>query len=57
MKKTPQIFINKPVYLGLSILEIIKVVIHAFWYDNARTGHGKIAKLCKQWTQIALQYI
>ena len=57
MKKTPQIFINKPVYLGLSILEIIKVVIHAFWYDNARPEHGKIAKLCKQWTQIALQYI
>ena len=24
---------NKPVYLGLSILEVIKPLIYEFWYD------------------------
>ena len=24
---------NKPVYLGLSILEVIKALIYEFWYD------------------------
>ena len=28
-----QIFMNKPVYLGLSISEISKVVMYEFWYD------------------------
>ena len=31
MKKT-QIFMNKPVYLDLSILELSKVVMYEFWY-------------------------
>ena len=26
-----QIFMNKPVYLGLSILELSKIVMHEFW--------------------------
>ena len=29
---------NKPVYLGLSILEINKIVIYVFWY-NYVNGH------------------
>ena len=32
MKKI-QIFLNKPVYLGLIILELSKIVMHEFWYD------------------------
>ena len=32
MKKT-KVKINKPVYLGLSILEISKTLMHEFWYD------------------------
>ena len=35
MKKT-QIFTKKPVYLGLSILEINKLVIHGFSYDYVK---------------------
>ena len=31
MKKT-QIFMNKPVYLDLSISELSKVVMYEFWY-------------------------
>ena len=25
---------NKPVYVGLSTLEIVKIVMHGFWYDE-----------------------
>ena len=32
MRKT-QIVINNPVYLGLSMLELSKIVIYEFWYD------------------------
>ena len=32
MRKT-QIFMNKPIYLSPSILDLIKTVIHDFWYD------------------------
>ena len=32
MKKT-QILLNKPVYLGLSILDLIKTVMYEFWYN------------------------
>ena len=31
MRKT--IFMNKPVYLGLSILKLRKIVMYEFWYD------------------------
>ena len=31
-KKT-QLFINKAVYLGLSILELSKIVMYEFWHD------------------------
>ena len=36
MKKT-QILINKPVYLGLSILELSKIIMSEFWYDYVKT--------------------
>ena len=32
MKKT-KVKMNKPVYLGLSILEISKTLMYEFWYD------------------------
>ena len=32
MKKT-KAKMNKPVYLGLSILEISKTMMYEFWYD------------------------
>ena len=31
LRKT-QILMNKPIYLGLSILDLSKTVIHEFWY-------------------------
>ena len=32
-KKKKKVKMNKPVYLGLSILEVIKALIYKFWYD------------------------
>ena len=32
MKKT-KVKINKPVYLGMSILDISKILMYEFWYD------------------------
>ena len=35
MKKT-KIKINKPIYLGLSILEISKILMYEFWYEYTK---------------------
>ena len=44
MRKT-QILTNKPVYLGLSILELSKIVIYVFWYDDVKANMKKKQKL------------
>ena len=45
MKKT-QILMNKPVYVGLSMLELSKIVMYEFWYDYVKPKYGENAKLC-----------
>ena len=45
MRKT-QILMNKPVYLGLSILDLNKIVMYEFWYDYVKPKYGENAKLC-----------
>ena len=37
---------NKPIYLGLSILEISKIMIYEFWYDYMKRKYGDMVKLC-----------
>ena len=37
---------NKKVYLGLSILELSKILRYQFWYDYVKSEHGDKAKLC-----------
>ena len=37
---------NKPVYLGLSILEISKTLMYKFWYDFIKPKYQDNAKLC-----------
>ena len=32
---------NKPIYLGLSILELSKIVMYEFWYDYVKPNYGK----------------
>ena len=45
MRKT-QIIINKPVYLGLSILNLSKTVMCKFWYYCAKPKYGENVKPC-----------
>ena len=37
---------NKPIYLGLSILEISKIIMYEFWYDYMKKKYGDMVKLC-----------
>ena len=37
---------NKPVYLGLSMLELSKVVMHEFQYDYVKPKYMEKSKLC-----------
>ena len=50
MRKT-QILMNKPVYLGLSILDLCKTVMYEFWYDYVKPKYGENAKLCHMDTE------
>ena len=45
MKKT-RAKMNKPLYLGMSILDISKALMYKFWYDYVRPKYGERAKLC-----------
>ena len=49
MKKT-KVKMNKPVYLGLSILEISKTLMYKFWYDYIKAKYQNNAKLCNMGT-------
>ena len=37
---------NKPLYLGLSILEISKTLMYEFWYDYMKPKYNNDVKLC-----------
>ena len=44
MRKT-QILMNKPVFLGLSILDLSKTVMYEFRYGYIKAKYGENAKL------------
>ena len=45
MKRT-KVKMNKPIYLGLPILEISKLLMYEFWCDYMRPKYGDNVKLC-----------
>ena len=45
MKKT-KVKMNKPIYLGLSILEISKILMYEFWYDYMKPKYNDNVRLC-----------
>ena len=56
MKKT-KVKMNKPVYLGLSILEISKILMYKFWYDYMKPKYGHNVKLCYMDTDSFIMHI
>ena len=45
MKKM-KLKMNKPMYLGLTILDISKTLMYEFWYDYIKSKYQDNAKLC-----------
>ena len=45
MKRT-KVKMNKPIYLGLSILDISKILMYEFWYDYMKTKYNNNVELC-----------
>ena len=45
MKKT-KVQMNKPIYLGFSILDLSKIVIYEFWYEYMKPEYVDNVKLC-----------
>ena len=56
MKKA-KVKMNKPVYLGLSILEIRKTLMYEFWYDYIKPKYGDNVKLCYMDTDSFIMHI
>ena len=56
MRKT-QTLLNNPVYLGLSIFDLDKIVTYEFWYDCVKLKYGEKAKLFHMDTDSFIVYI
>ena len=56
MKKT-KVKMNKPIYLGLAILEISKTLMYEFWYDYMKPKYGANVKLCYMDTDSFIMHI
>ena len=46
---------NGPVYLGLTILELSKIVLYEFWYDYVKPKYVE-KENCVLWMQIVSLY-
>ena len=56
MKKT-RVKMTKPLYLGMSILDISKILMYEFWYDYITPKYADKAKLCYTDTDSFIIYI
>ena len=56
MRKT-QILVNKPVYLGLPILDLSKTVMYGFWYDYVKPKYGENTKFCYMDTETSIVHV
>ena len=56
MRKT-KVRMNKPVYLGMSILDISKILMCEFWYDYMKPKYGDNVKFCYMDTDSLIMHI
>ena len=57
VKSLLKVKMNKPVYLGLSILEISKTLMYEFWYNYMKPKYGDNVKLCYMDTDSSIMHI
>ena len=55
--KITKVKMNKPIYLGLSILEISKILMYEFWYDYMKAKYNNNVKLCYMDTDSFVMHI
>ena len=55
--KNTKVKMNKPVYLGLSILEFSKTLMYEFWYDYMKPKYGDNVKLSYMDTDSFIMHI
>ena len=48
---------NKPVYLGLTMLQLSKKIMYKFWYNYVKQKYGEKTKLCYMDTDSFIVYI
>ena len=48
---------TKPLYLGMSILDISKILMYEFWYDYINPKFGNRGRLCYTDTDSFIIYI
>ena len=48
---------NKPVYLGLSKIDLSKTVIYKFWYDFVKLKYGENLRLSHMDTESFIVYV
>ena len=56
-QKKQQVFRNKSLSLGLSMIELNKKVFYEFWYDYIKPKYGEKAKLCGIDTDSFIVYV
>ena len=56
MKKV-EVKMNKPIYLGQTILDISKILMYEFLYDYIKPRYGDKARLCYMDTDSFVMYI
>ena len=56
MKRT-KVKMNKPIYLGLSISEISKILMYEFWYDYMKPKYNDNVRLCYMDTDSFVMHI
>ena len=47
---------NKPVHLGVLILELSKIFLYEYWYEYVKSRYGEKVKLCYMNTESFIVY-